>query len=283
MLVLLPPSETKRSGGEAVSLDWKSLAFPALTPARRTLSRALVALSRQPEAAMATLKLGRTQTAEIERNRVLLTSETMPAIDRYTGVVYDALDAASLSQTERFFAHEHVAIHSALFGPLAALDAIPAYRLSHDSRIPELALKKHWMTSIGAALAKTSGLVIDLRSEAYVALGAAPCREDSVFLRVVTDVGGSTRALNHFNKKAKGQFVRALVQHGHIFATAAELLAWAPSAGIILRPGAGGTRTCGGRERSRAAIHDHDAQRPAGVCLRVTPVAYHGDVNVARV
>jgi len=237
MLVLLPPSETKRSGGEAVPLDWTGLAFPELSIARSTLSRALVSLCADPDAAMRALKLGRTQAGEIGRNRALLVSETMPALDRYTGVVYDALEAASLSEAERRFADEHVAVHSALFGPVAALDAIPAYRLSHDSRLPGLTLKRHWGVLVAGALQQTSGLLLDLRSEAYVALGAAPVRADSVFLRVVSDVTGTTRALNHFNKKSKGQFVRALIQHGQDFGTVDELLAWAHAARITLRPG----------------------------------------------
>lgn len=237
MLVLLPPSETKRSGGEAVPLDWNTLAFATLTPARRRLARALVSLCRHPDAAMTALKLGRTQSAEIGRNRALFESETMPAIDRYTGVVYDAVDSESLSAAERLFAHEHVAIHSALLGPVAALDAIPAYRLSHDSRLPDLSLKKHWAIPVSAVLNTSTGLFLDLRSEAYVALGAAPSRTDSVFLRVVTDVDGSTRALNHFNKKAKGQFVRALLQHGHDLSGVDDLMRWAASARIVLRRG----------------------------------------------
>ncbi|MDH6236462.1 peroxide stress protein YaaA [Cryobacterium sp. CG_9.6] len=240
MLVLLPPSETKRSGGEAVPLDWSSLAFPGLTTARRSLARALVRLSQNSDAAMVALKLGRTQSAEIERNRSLLTSVTLPAVDRYTGVLYDALDASSLTGQERAFAASHVAVHSALFGPIGALDAIPAYRISHDSRLPDLVLKRHWSLPVATVLRDESGLVLDLRSEAYVALGAAPTRAESVFLRVVTDVNGGTRALNHFNKKSKGEFVRALMQSGVNFQSTQELIDWAASAHIILRPGAPG-------------------------------------------
>lgn len=190
---------------------------------------------------MSALKLGRTQFGEVERNRVLSCSATMPAIDRYTGVVYDALDSASLTPIERDWAGRNVLVHSALFGPVGALDLLPAYRLSCDSRLPELALKKHWADAVSGVLAGSEGLLLDLRSNGYVALGPAPVRPDSVYLRVVTETAdGHTRALNHFNKKAKGTFTRALIRHGKSFGTAVELLDWAPGAGFELRPGSAG-------------------------------------------
>jgi hypothetical protein len=251
MLVLLPPSETKRDGGAGGPLDYGALAYPKLNPKRRMLARALRTLARDHDASVAALKLGRTQLAEVARNRVLTTSPTTPAIDRYTGVLYDALDASSLAAAERDFAGRHVAVHSALFGPVGALDPIPAYRLSHDSRLPGFALKQHWSPAVTAALAQVPrglgnggvgrGVVLDLRSEAYVALGAAPAGEQSAYLRVVTDAGdGQRRALNHFNKKAKGEFTRALLQHGEDFDSLADLIAWANSVGFRVQAGAPG-------------------------------------------
>ncbi|TFC80360.1 peroxide stress protein YaaA [Cryobacterium cheniae] len=241
MLILLPPSETKRLGGTELPLDLQNLKYPSLGSKRRVLVRAVQSLAKHPDAMMSALKLGRTQSGEVERNRVLSCSPTMPAIDRYTGVVYDALDAASLTPRDREWAGRNVLVHSALFGPVGALDLLPAYRLSCDSRLPELALKKHWADAVGGVLAGSAGLLLDLRSNGYVALGPAPVRSDSLFLRVVTETSdGYTRALNHFNKKAKGDFVRALIRHGQCFDTARELLDWAPGAGFWLRPGAAG-------------------------------------------
>lgn len=241
MLVLLPPSETKRPGGVGVPLGFDSLAYPKLTARRRVLARALVSLAKHPSAAMLALKLGRTQEAEVARNRSLLTSPTMPAIDRYTGVLYDALDAVTLSPAARAFAGECLMVHSALFGPVGALDHIPAYRLSHDSRLPELPLKKHWASGVAAVLAQSEGLVLDLRSEAYVALGPVAAGPNTFFLRIVTvGTDGRRRALNHFNKKSKGEFTRALLEHGEHFADVAELLVWAADAGFQLNPGAPG-------------------------------------------
>ncbi|TFC90924.1 MULTISPECIES: peroxide stress protein YaaA [Cryobacterium] len=238
MLILLPPSETKRLGGIELPLDLHNLMYPSLVSKRRVLVRSLQSLAKHPDVMMAALKLGRTQSGEVERNRMLATSATMPAIDRYTGVLFDALDSGSLTPAERDWAGRNVLVHSALFGPVGALDLIPAYRLSCDSKLPALALKKHWAAAVSAVLAGAEGLLLDLRSNGYVALGPVPARADAVFLRVVTEtIDGHTRALNHFNKKAKGHFTRALIRQGESFDTVAELVDWAEGAGFAVRPG----------------------------------------------
>jgi len=218
-----------------------SLAFPGLTERRRVLAGALAALSADQDATVRALKLGRTQLAEIDRNAALLSSPTTPVIDRYTGVLYDALDAQTLSPSARAFAGRHLLVHSALLGPVGGLDLVPAYRLSHDSRLPGLALKKHWATDVSAALENSPGLLLDLRSEGYVSLGPAAAHSQRFFLRVVTEsADGHIRALNHFNKKAKGVLTRALLQNGEDFDTVDRLLDWAPTAGLTLRPGTAG-------------------------------------------
>jgi hypothetical protein len=174
------------------------------------------------------------------RNRVLRSAPVLPAIDRYDGVLYDALDASTLSGDARAFAHEHVLIASALFGVTRALDPIPAYRLSADSRLPGVRLRTHWAPALGAVLATHEGLILDMRSEAYAALGPLPSRTDAVFVRVVSEEAGRKRALNHFNKAGKGRLTRALVTSGVVHEDVDGLLAWADSEGIRLERGAVG-------------------------------------------
>lgn len=240
MLILLPPSETKRDGGEpGSSLELASLSFPALTPQRRVALAGLRALSKSVAASTTALGLGPTQRFEIDRNRAIGTSPTMPAIERYTGVLYDAIDVASLDAAARDFLGRSVAIHSALFGLVRGDDPIPAYRFSHDSRIPSTSLPKLWRAANAGVLAGRPDLVLDLRSSGYVHLGPAP--DDAVFLRVVTDDGtGTKRALNHFNKHGKGELVRALAQSGADFASVDELVGWAADSGVRLERGAPG-------------------------------------------
>lgn len=239
MLILLPPSETKRSGGDGPPLDLAALSFPALTPARRQALAAVRALSRNLAAAAGMLRLGPASATEAARNRVVATSPTMPALDRYDGVLYDELDAASLPSAARRFAAGQLAIASALFGLTGALDPIPAYRLSYDSRLPGTTLSRIWKAPLATELAAVPGFVLDLRSEGYAALGPAPA--GSVYLRVVTaDADGRTRALNHFNKKGKGAFTRRLLLAGIDHPDASSLLDWAAGEGIRLEPGAAG-------------------------------------------
>jgi cytoplasmic iron level regulating protein YaaA (DUF328/UPF0246 family) len=239
VLILLPPSETKRAGGDGPPLDLAALSFPGLTVARRQTLAAVRALSRNLAAAAGMLRLGPSSAAEAARNRVLTTSPTMPALDRYDGVLFDELDAASLPADARRFAGRHLAIASALFGITGALDRIPAYRLSHDSRLPGTTLSRIWKAPLTAELAGVGGFVLDLRSEGYAALGPAPA--GSAYVRVLgADGDGRTRALNHFNKKGKGAFTRRLLLAGIDHPDAASLLAWAAGEGIRLEPGAPG-------------------------------------------
>lgn len=216
MQILLPPSETKREGGTGHPLAFEALSFASLTETRRELVDNVVELSAQDEQAARALKLGATSAAvELARNRALRSSATMPAIERYTGVLYDALDARSLPLAARRRASASLIVHSALFGLVRADDPIPAYRLSHDSRLPAQPLKRAWGGAIAAELAVLPTPIIDLRSAGYAALGPLPDVSGAVGVSVVA-VGddGVARALNHFNKKGKGEWVRALLTAG---------------------------------------------------------------------
>jgi len=243
MLVLLPPSETKRPGGRRAPLDPAALSLPGLAPQREAVAAALVALSAEPERAARVLKLGATQLAEIDVNAALRDAPTMPAADRYTGVLYDALDAASLDAPARRWLGAHVMIHSAPFGPVGALDRIPAYRLGAAAALPGIPpLRRLWADAVTAALAEHAPpFVLDLRSEAYAAMGPVPASLPAVYLRVVSDSGdGVARALNHFNKHAKGELVRRLAEDRPRIASERALRRWAAASGIVLRDGAPG-------------------------------------------
>lgn len=240
MKILLPPSETKRAGGDGGPLDLTSLALPGLLAQREPVVSALVELAADEEASRRVLKLSARQLDDVERNRRLRESPTMPAVDRYTGVLYDALDAAGLPSAARRWLGAHVWIHSAPFGPVGALDPIPAYRLAAGTALPGIPpLRRHWAVATSAAIAEARpAFVLDLRSEAYVGLGPVPDTVPSAYVRVVTAQG---RALNHFNKKSKGLLVRAIAEDRPHIGSLRALRTWAHGRGIEFRDGEPGT------------------------------------------
>ncbi|MBP2436236.1 YaaA family protein [Microbacterium amylolyticum] len=240
MIVLLPPSETKRPGGSGAPLELSSLALPELRDARQAAVDALVALSAHPDEAARVLKLSDRQRGEIAVNAGVYDSGTMAAIDRFTGVLFDALDASSLDTGAREWLGKHAFVQTALLGPVAADDLIPAFRLSGGGRLPGLpALKRHWAEATTSAWASAEvGLVVDLRSEVYRALGPVPENSAQTYVRVVAETGdGSVRALNHFNKKTKGLLVRALAQASVVAESVDALRAAASEVGFEMRHG----------------------------------------------
>ena len=243
MLVLLPPSETKRPGGGSAPLRLDDLAFPELDAQRRSVLTALERLSADPLRAARVLKLGARLHTEIAVNAAVRSSPTMAAIDRYTGVLFDALDAGSLDAPARRWLGANVLIHTAPLGPVGALDRIPAYRLGAGVSLPGAPpLRRVWSGPVSEAIAgRSPTFVLDLRSEAYTALGPIPASVDSAYVRVVTEGSdGTVRALNHFNKHAKGALVRALARDRPRIGSSRALQGWAAAQGLVLRSGSRG-------------------------------------------
>ncbi|MEE2056449.1 peroxide stress protein YaaA [Rhodococcus artemisiae] len=212
MLVLLPPSETKSDGGDGAPLDLGDLSMPQLTETRELLVQALVDLAADPEASCRALGLGATRFEEVERNAKLWVSPTRPALLRYTGVLFDALDAASFTKAQRDKAYRRLGIGSALFGAVRAADPVPAYRLSGGSKLPGFGtLAALWRPELSDAIVTEADgdLVVDLRSGVYQQLGPVPGAVTATVLTEQPD--GTRKVVSHFNKHHKGLLARALV------------------------------------------------------------------------
>lgn len=240
MLILLPPSETKRAGGARRPLDVASLSLPSLAEPRQRTIDALITLAADPAVSARVLRLGPKLPDEAVVNASLRSGPTLPAIDRYTGVLFDALDAASLPAPARAWLGRNVLVHSAPFGPVSALDRIPAYRLGAGIAVPGLEpAKRLWAGAVTEALRTAApGFILDLRSESYVALGPIPADVPSAYVRVTAaGADGVARALNHFNKHAKGALVRHLATTRPRIGSREGLLRWAAANDVPLLAG----------------------------------------------
>jgi uncharacterized protein len=235
VLVLLPPSEGKATGGRGRPVDLDALSLPALTGARAAVLDELTALCAADEDKAAdVLGLSPGLRGEVAKNAALRTAPALPAGKLYTGVLYEALDLATLDTAARRRAHACLLVFSGLWGALRLTDRVPAYRCSMGVRLPALGgLAAYWRPHLDAVLPEVAGggLVLDLRSSAYAAAwkprGDVAGRTVTVRVLQVTVVDGVERraVVSHFNKATKGRLVRALLTAGARPRTPAQLTA----------------------------------------------------------
>ena len=232
MLVVLPPSETKVSGGvPGTSLDLAELSFPSMTAVRENLIAELIELSSDVDRAKRALKLGVKGDGEVARNQELRSSPVLPALERYTGVLYDALGYPDLPAAQQAFVNTRVGVFSALWGLVMATDPIPAYRLSFDSPLASGKPGKHWSAVADDLWAEAPGFILDLRSEGYRSLAPVP-EQRGVFLTLVTPgPRGSRKALGHANKAVKGELVKQLAVTGAHLESLDDFVQWGASEG----------------------------------------------------
>ncbi|MFG1666400.1 peroxide stress protein YaaA [Streptomyces sp. Y7] len=228
MLVLLPPSEGKASSGRGAPLKLESLSLPGLGEAREAVLRELVELCAGDEdKARDVLGLSEGLRGEVAKNAGLPTAGARPAGEIYTGVLYDALDLASLDATAKKRATRSLLVFSGLWGAVRVNDRIPSYRCSMGVKLPGLgALGAHWRAPMAEVLPEAAGdgLVLDLRSSAYAAAwkpkGEVAGRTASV--RVLH--APTRKVVSHFNKATKGRIVRSLLTAGAVPQGPAELV-----------------------------------------------------------
>lgn len=236
MLILLPPSEGKTAPRSGAPLDLESLVLPSLAGERTTAMGILSSVSSAPDAAEV-LGVGETVRSDIEANKELFESPAAPAHQIFTGVLFDALDYASLPEAARRRARSHVLVFSGLFGVLSLGDHVPNHRLTVTASLPGLGrLSSWWKQRLTPALdthAERSGVIIDCRSGGYMAQWKAPAG-----LTATVDVfqirQGKRTVVSHFAKHTRGLVARELLLAGNRVvtspATAAAVVAAAGSA-----------------------------------------------------
>lgn len=210
MLIILPPSETKRPPPEVGSpLDLSALSFRSLTPMRERVMDALVATVPLPDA-LRRLYVGPSLADEVARNEHLRDLPTRSAVDTYAGPLYQGLDTGSWpSRTEQSAARQLVIV-SALWGALRPGDPIPPYRLHICSRLVGMdRLEPAWRTLLPDILADAAdrhGPILDLRSPSYRAMGHPAGLDDrTLTLRIRPSPGGPAHIGDVIAKRVRGQ------------------------------------------------------------------------------
>lgn len=263
MRILLPPSEAKAEGGDGPSLRVAGFGAGPLAADRAEVARAVAAFCRDdPAAATIALRLPASRAAaELAANVAILDAPTRPALDRFVGVLFEALAAATLPPVARATADRALFISNGAFGLTGAAEPVPDHRVGMAAAIPGLGgrgaatvLATFWRARLARALpdlllaapgAVGEQLVVDLRSSDYATVPAltGAVRTHALIVRALTEklVDGRwvRRPLSYQAKQTKGLLTRALLladAAGRPVKTVDDVAEVAASAGLAAEP-----------------------------------------------
>jgi cytoplasmic iron level regulating protein YaaA (DUF328/UPF0246 family) len=217
-VILLPPSEGKASGGEGATFDLDSLSYAEFNGIRAQMINALGQLSGKPRVAQKILgvKGAALEKARIE-NAGLADAPTLPAIERYTGVMYDAIDYQSLDAEAKDCFGQNTVIMSGLFGMVRPFDLIPGYKLRMGVKLRLnktcAAIWKPLITETLASVAENQVIWDLLPNEHSAAWDPSKVPYDTRFTVKFLEAGrdGRLKTVSHWSKALKGSLVRHLV------------------------------------------------------------------------
>ena len=96
------------------------------------------------------------------QNQDVFNSKCVPAIERYTGVVYNHIDWNTLNPKAKNYMKKHIIIFSGLFGLLSPDTMIPDYKL----KMNVLSLQYHWNHTLTKILDEEK-IIFDLLPQVY--------------------------------------------------------------------------------------------------------------------
>ena len=198
-----------------------SLSFPSLKRTRERFANALIRISEQPIASHALLgvKGSALEKARLE-NAQLKNAPTLKAIERYTGVMYDAIEHETLDVNAREMFGQSVIIMSGLFGMIRPFDMIPAYKLKMGGKlIRGTSCSAMWKKLLTRSLAESydSAVIWDLLPNEHSAAwnpSAVDYKKRFTVKFVQRSDKGQFKVVSHWSKLLKGALIRHLVSNG---------------------------------------------------------------------
>jgi len=145
-------------------------------------------------------------------NMQIVGAPCLPAWQRYTGVVWDHLDLASLTATQRNAFIKRIIVPSGLLGLVRADDPLPDYRLKMGARLaPFGTMSKWWNEPITDALVAVvkKKLLVDLLPNEHRAAINWELLDNVVRIDLVSHSGAVVGG--HNAKAAKGLLARHLL------------------------------------------------------------------------
>lgn len=218
MLIILPPSESKREAPKAGEpVDLGGLSFPELTETRERILDALIRTSAGADA-FRQLMVPPSLASQVARNTVIRELPTRPTLDVYIGPLHQGLAWATLSRDGAARAASTVVVTSPLWGALRPADRIPPYRLRSWASVVDVGRPDHaWrplLPGVLATAAGSAGVVLDLRSREVQHMGTPSDLPERVVELRVRQWGNGRRIGDVVAKRVRGEAARHLLETG---------------------------------------------------------------------
>ena len=169
MKILLAPAEIKKEGGNNQLYCQDNFTFKDIFEKRDIVVKNYVEFIENSTVEELSKWFGLKNLKECEKySKSILEKHTRKAIQRYTGVAFDALDYDNLTKTEQNYCDENIVLFSNLFGILKADDLIPDYKYKQGAVLDNIDVIKHYKENIKTTLDNYLGdEVVDLRAGFY--------------------------------------------------------------------------------------------------------------------
>jgi len=169
MKILLAPAETKTEGGNFSPYSKMNFTFDEFFDTRDTIVKCYVDFIQNSTIEELSKWFGLKKISECEKySHSILEKPTMKAIQRYTGVAFDAIEYDTLDQKSQNYCDENIILFSNLFGPLKASDYIPDYKFKQGAMLDTIDVIKEYKENIKEFLDTYLGEeVLDLRAGFY--------------------------------------------------------------------------------------------------------------------
>ncbi|KJQ58824.1 peroxide stress protein YaaA [Streptococcus gordonii] len=175
------------------------------------------ALSQYSVTDLAQLYQIRPEKAEEEYQRIQElqneTAPTYPALYLFDGLMYRNIKRKDLSKEEERYIRNHLLITSSLYGVIPALAPIAPHRLDFMTKlkVEKQSLKKLWTETYGQAVADQETLLSLLSSE-FEDVFPKEVRDKMIRFKFMEEKDGKRKIHSTISKKARGQFLTALIE-----------------------------------------------------------------------
>jgi len=197
IIYLLPPSEGKNAHWTSES---ESLSFIFKKP----LDIAVNATEKDLKCT------GKRYEEGIQLNKNISTSELLPAIERYSWVMYNAIDYWKMTQSWKKYFEDNFLILSGMYGLVLPLDTIWNYKLPIETKW----LYKYWWDQITHTLnALGTDYIVDMLPWSYSKMiDWKNINSQIIRVNFMHTKDGEIKKITHWVKKVKWEYVKNICE-----------------------------------------------------------------------